>query len=430
MSNSKYHIFVDNVKDRIICPITREIMYEPVKANDGMTYERDAILQWLKNNNTSPITGKVIDKNLIPCITTKCIINDFFELRPDLISEQYVPMLEDYHINLENILKIIRLNLYNDLRRYTNFYLIHFLENVMTIEDFLKNCSFDVQKHIIDNSFNLDVKISYTKNSKKVSFRFVCWIALFGSLEIFKYIMSKNIKTVFKKNTLAHIVCGLCREEIVKYFITCDIDFGVKNFINNKPIHLLLKRVNISEKIIRNFIDLEVGLESKGCGGNKPIHIAIKNVNISNDTIIYLIEKGIKLNCPNNKNIFPIHIACNNEYLRHDLILYLLKTNINFECCDNDNWRPIHYLCNGNDKVLIKKIIDKGVDLECETSDGRKPIHLLAKPSTVTSLKYIIQKNVRVDDIENESDVIAEKFGDRINEEIDNGDDVINNNND
>lgn len=39
-------------------------MVDPVIAEDGITYEREAILNWLKINRLSPITRKPISKKL------------------------------------------------------------------------------------------------------------------------------------------------------------------------------------------------------------------------------------------------------------------------------------------------------------------------------------------------------------------------------
>ena len=39
------------------CPITQDFMRDPVMAADGQTYERAAITQWLRSNNTSPYSG-------------------------------------------------------------------------------------------------------------------------------------------------------------------------------------------------------------------------------------------------------------------------------------------------------------------------------------------------------------------------------------
>ena len=49
----------DNIPNDYICPITRDIMFNPVMAADGHTYEHSAILEWLKDGNeVSPKTGK------------------------------------------------------------------------------------------------------------------------------------------------------------------------------------------------------------------------------------------------------------------------------------------------------------------------------------------------------------------------------------
>ena len=47
------------------CSITHEIMTDPVTAMDGFNYERSAILEWFKNNDTSPNTREKIGKTLI-----------------------------------------------------------------------------------------------------------------------------------------------------------------------------------------------------------------------------------------------------------------------------------------------------------------------------------------------------------------------------
>ena len=43
--------------DALCCPISMEIMRDPVIAADGHTYERADIELWFANNNTSPKTG-------------------------------------------------------------------------------------------------------------------------------------------------------------------------------------------------------------------------------------------------------------------------------------------------------------------------------------------------------------------------------------
>ena len=49
------------VIDALTCPITLEIFVDPVLASDGHTYERSAIVEWIKHhNNTSPMTRETM----------------------------------------------------------------------------------------------------------------------------------------------------------------------------------------------------------------------------------------------------------------------------------------------------------------------------------------------------------------------------------
>ena len=61
--------------DEYVCPITAEIMTDPVCTLDGFTYERKAITEWLRTNDTSPATGARLEsKNVIPNITVRCLL--------------------------------------------------------------------------------------------------------------------------------------------------------------------------------------------------------------------------------------------------------------------------------------------------------------------------------------------------------------------
>ena len=70
------------------CPITIELMINPVIGSDGHTYEKDAIEKWLSNNNSSPITkAPMFISQLIPNIALRNIIQDFTTLNKNTIQE-------------------------------------------------------------------------------------------------------------------------------------------------------------------------------------------------------------------------------------------------------------------------------------------------------------------------------------------------------
>lgn len=64
----------------LLCPITQEIMTEPVVAADGHTYEKKAIEAWLYKNMTSPLTNLPLSTNtLIPNHLIKSLIVEYKE---------------------------------------------------------------------------------------------------------------------------------------------------------------------------------------------------------------------------------------------------------------------------------------------------------------------------------------------------------------
>lgn len=66
------------VPDDYMCSITAEIMTDPVCTSDGFSYEREAITEWLRTNNTSPLTGATLEnKVLIPNLSLRGMIRRF-----------------------------------------------------------------------------------------------------------------------------------------------------------------------------------------------------------------------------------------------------------------------------------------------------------------------------------------------------------------
>ena len=67
--------FLGKFEEDCICPITQQMMIDPVIAADGRSYEREAITEWLKNHNTSPCTNLVlVHKFLTPNLQLRSLI--------------------------------------------------------------------------------------------------------------------------------------------------------------------------------------------------------------------------------------------------------------------------------------------------------------------------------------------------------------------
>ncbi|XP_071788780.1 WD repeat, SAM and U-box domain-containing protein 1-like [Asterias amurensis] len=71
----------DGIPDEYLCPITRELMKDPVIAADGYSYERSSIEAWVRGNKTSPMTNSpLVHANLTPNRSLKMIIQRLYNL--------------------------------------------------------------------------------------------------------------------------------------------------------------------------------------------------------------------------------------------------------------------------------------------------------------------------------------------------------------
>lgn len=65
------------LRDEFVCPITFEVMNDPVVASDGHTYEKGAIEKWFRSNMKSPRNGELLSsKSLLPNLNLKKLIQD------------------------------------------------------------------------------------------------------------------------------------------------------------------------------------------------------------------------------------------------------------------------------------------------------------------------------------------------------------------
>lgn len=68
----------DNYGDCLVCPITFSLFHDPVIAEDGHTYERSAITEWIQLNGTSPISrARITIDGLRPNHLVKSLVDAF-----------------------------------------------------------------------------------------------------------------------------------------------------------------------------------------------------------------------------------------------------------------------------------------------------------------------------------------------------------------
>lgn len=68
---------IEDDNELLLCPISQELMTDPVMTPYGHCFQRSCIEAWLGNHNTCPITGQSLRTDqLIPCYTIKAIVEE------------------------------------------------------------------------------------------------------------------------------------------------------------------------------------------------------------------------------------------------------------------------------------------------------------------------------------------------------------------
>jgi len=86
----------NSIPNHYLCPITQDIMNDPVKTVDGMTYDRPAIERWLAMRSTSPLTGLPLSsKALTPNAELREHIEQFVNQHAHLVQRPSAPPTAD-----------------------------------------------------------------------------------------------------------------------------------------------------------------------------------------------------------------------------------------------------------------------------------------------------------------------------------------------
>lgn len=67
------------IPKHFVCPISMEVMRDPVVASDGHTYERTFIMKWLSKSTKSPATNAELTcKTVVPNFNLRIAISEWF----------------------------------------------------------------------------------------------------------------------------------------------------------------------------------------------------------------------------------------------------------------------------------------------------------------------------------------------------------------
>lgn len=135
---------MNNLDYYITCPITGLIFIDPVKATDGYTYERSAIMEWFKNHNTSPMSGMIINnKTLIDDFSMKSIVTKYNYENDNKHKIEKQIVFQNIEPNIQNMYK------------YNKFQLTKIVSNKKSLMEYISTIhNFDIFKHVVMHSID------------------------------------------------------------------------------------------------------------------------------------------------------------------------------------------------------------------------------------------------------------------------------------
>ena len=233
------------MEEFLTCPLTKQIYYNPVVAEDGYTYESIAFKDWVKYNKKSPVTGESIRSLTIPNRRMKEIVEIYLEENPDNRTKQFM-FKKIYHYFRDEFISSLNAGRYEELYNFSHFlindqvvYCNGRKKQVDTIVSYLsKHCKDkDVFNYIIDNALDYD---SYDPNM----FKPIHVLINYDIVESVKHLIGKGIdlnsKDPFGRTPLHAIIVKDLDPEILKMFIDNGADATITDRFDKTPLNYLL----------------------------------------------------------------------------------------------------------------------------------------------------------------------------------------------
>ncbi len=324
-------------KDKFVCPITKQIFKDPVVAEDGHIYEKDAIVEWFKKKSNSPMTRRKIDKKMYPLVQFNNELKEFLQKNPALLEEQYK---NAFPYDITEVTKILNVSIgsncdFTKLLSFTNFKLldqivIDYNTQVATfLEIILSKCEDDsIIKYVLDNSVDSKTKSHISQETDDVGYPI-------------------------------HILCKFGNYNIIKHALKLLLgpsDLEVVDNLGRRPIHYILK-FNKSDNLIKLFLSKGVSISYLSADGTIPINMMFESCSL--DIIRYLIKYKFYINnseesYEDGKGLVALDYLFKRKDITVDFLKFLKKYKIDLNYTNENNWAPVHYMLLTQPLEIIK----------------------------------------------------------------------------
>ncbi|MCE3237053.1 MAG: U-box protein 15-like [Gammaproteobacteria bacterium] len=272
-----------NIPHDYRCPLSLQIIFDPVVATDGHTYEREEIERWFRNSSISPRTGQILyDKTLFPNFHARSVIDSFLAKFPDAWKEVYISScLRDELFQLLSGHQAVDIKKWRSIiekdRRLLAFPIGE--EKILLLSFLCK------QSEAIVKSYLPEVISMFTSTEWKA-------IATIGSIQDWIMLIAKTCDTFSMLSLAEHFFKALQQETDIKID---PVDMGLYAIEN--------RNISLFKLALSQVSNINQALEK----GNTFLHIvAYKG---ESDFVRVLLEKGASIKQKNHAGLKPAALA-------------------------------------------------------------------------------------------------------------------------
>lgn len=417
------------VDDSFICPLSKLIMADPVVAADGETYEREKLEEWLKDNNTSPVTADEFEhKTVNPTSKQQQAIQKYLAEHPESYDKEEVYLPKAWikgfadAINNKNLPQL-QMYLARDKRLLTREIEIAAAPDelaeatsVTPLELACKMAAPEIVDFLIDELVArnlLDEKVGLKLDSKPLNILLEKYLTANDSkkCELLLKLGADVEQPDASKRTLLHRMVNILNLPAATWLLEHKADIEARNSSLETPLFIAVNRCSIP--LINFLLENGADKEARNILGITPLYTAVRSQNVN--LVNALLDYGADPTSLKNSESL-LHIATTKAMLGR-LFNTGAASLINAE--DSAGNTALHKAATSGSEEVLVYLLEKGANRKVLNKAGQLPIDCAkARPNiqalfTKTVQKINNRKNAEVERLKTETALLKEKLNEQ-----------------